>query len=176
MGFFRWIRQVFLSLFHLSPRRRRRRRHYPKDLRVAMQRINNIRKRHGVKPIPIDDRALNLENPAPDLLRYHFFAHVSPKSTPPPEGKFGFELASTAENLFGGRSTDMYRQLMPDEERRAPEELIVSRPHRGGNSGVSGKCRVYWGKYDRIGCGLLRSGIFNSVPIFGYHFIHERAD
>ena len=117
MGFFSRVIRALLSFFHPSPRRRRRRKHYPKDLRAAMRQINNIRKRHGVEPIPIDDRALRLARARlRDLHRYHYFAHINPKTKSSPDtlkGKFGFKPhEGVAENLFGGGRSNNMRQAV----------------------------------------------------------------
>jgi len=103
-----------------------------------MRQINKIRKRHGVKPIPIDDRALNLGRARlRDLHRYRYFAHVNPKTKSNPatlKGKFGFNRREyVAENLFGGgRSADMHQAINAWMKSEGHRRNLLYPDHTGG--------------------------------------------
>lgn len=105
----------FLNLKHRS--KSKRHKSYPKELKSAMNHINSLRKKHGVKPISIDDRALRLAKARlRDLHKYHYFGHINPRTESSPltmKAKYGFKSGEfAAENLYGrGLSSDMHRAI-----------------------------------------------------------------
>ena len=131
------VRIVISSLFHPAQKKQDRKT-YPRNLKAAMGHINSIRRKHGLQPIPIDDRALVLAKVRLyDLHKYHYFDHINPKtksSADSLKASFGFNTyEGTTENLYGGgRSNNMHEAIKAWMKSPGHRRNLLFTPYVGG--------------------------------------------
>lgn len=137
MGAIVRVKRAISSFFHPA-KKKQDRKTYPRSLKSAMGHINSIRRKHGLNPIPIDDRALALAKVRLyDLHKYHYFDHVNPKTKSDAntlKAAFGFNLYEGAtENLYGGgRSNNMHEAINAWMKSAGHRRNLLFTPYVGG--------------------------------------------
>lgn len=150
MGAIVRVKRAISSFFHPA-KKKQDRKTYPRSLKSAMGHINSIRRKHGLNPIPIDDRALALARVRLcDLHDNHYFAHINPRTKTSPEtlkASFGFSQREfVAENLFGGgRSNNMHEAINAWMKSSGHRRNLLFPDHTGG------AIVAYWGNVAFIG-------------------------
>jgi len=158
MGAIVRVKRAISSFFHPA-KKKQDRKTYPRSLKSAMGHINSIRRKHGLNPIPIDDRALALARVRLyDLHKYHYFDHINPKTKSDAntlKAAFGFDLyEDVAENLYGGgRSTNNMHEAIDAWMKSAGHRKILLLPQcvGGATAAYQGNV-VFIGTVDFRGC------------------------